>query len=280
VHRATVRPPPVATLPPPQRFSRADVPPSHRVASIQARPIYGRYDRSVAQQAHAQTCLCIGRRQGSVRSRPKTSHWSASLASHWPWRCIARCTFVIALTGRSASATQLVWQSVTGVHIADVDAHIAVQACCRSGRAGTAGSLSAAPTPPSQREFHCADPSYADATPTVPDDLPPLPVCRREFHGHVAVEPQTRLQRCHDVPPPPDVRESSTGRCYVEPPEAISTVLMACSTPEVPPRVVAPRGAPPRHGVVVVLEQANANSIAAGRMRTIELCFALNIPIR
>jgi len=191
------------------------------------------------------------------------------------------CTlhFVIALTVASASATQLVWQSVTGVHIADVDAHIAVQACCRVGPVPELLEVfPPAPTPPEPaRVPPVADPVVPpDATPPVPDDLPPLPgMPPRVPPVTVAVEPPDATPAVpNDVPPPPDVPPRAPPvAATVEPPEAIPPVLNGVPPPpEVPPRVVAPPPelppTPPE--LLLLLEQANANSIAAGRMRTIE----------
>jgi hypothetical protein len=148
--------------------------------------------------------------------------------------------FVMALTVASAAFTQLVWQSVTGQALVVWDAHIAVQAWARVSAVPESRALPPpAPPPP--------EPEIVPPAPPLTEGLPPL----------------------LDIPPsvPPVV-------FAVEPPEIAPPV-----TDELPPLA----GAPPRAVVpplelaslasetFVLVEQANAKSIATGRTRKVEL---------
>ena len=252
--------PPVATLPPTAEVPPVpDVPPVPRLQVSRHRPqMSDGTTRSVAQHAQAQTVSVHWPSTGiGTSSSEEQVHRSLpSLASHWAMAVYCTLHFVVALTVASASATQAVWQSATGVHIPDVDAHIAAQACCRVCPVPELLEVfPPVPTPPAPpRVPPVADPvTPPEAIPPLADDLPPL-----------AGTPPRAPPLAGPVTPPEAIPPVPSG---VLPP------------PDVPARdVVPPPERPPTSELLLLLEQENANSIAAGRMRTIEPVFRIWIP--
>jgi hypothetical protein len=95
----------------------------------------------------------------------------------------------------------------------------------------------------------------------MPPRVPPV--------GVTVAPPETTPPVPDDVPPTADVPPVAA---TVEPPEAIPPVPSGVPPPPDVPAwdVVPPPELPPTRSELLLLEQANANSIAAGRMRMIE----------
>jgi len=155
--RATFRPPPRRDGCTHRRkfLPCLDVPPVPGLHVFHApSPDVRGYDQIGRAAPTHRPCLC--RRTGSVRSRPRNrSTCRTQSASHWPW---VYCTlhFVIALTVPSASATQLVWQSVTGQSPVVCDAHMRCRPVAGSGPCRNClMSFRLRRLRPSQQEFHC-----------------------------------------------------------------------------------------------------------------------------
>ena len=213
--------------------------------------------KSVAQHAHVQTVSVHWPSTGiGTSSSAAQVHLSLlSLASHCAMAvyCTVHCVLMLAVA--SASFTQLVWQSGTGQSPGACDAHIAVQACPRLWPVPEPpDALPPAPPPPEPPRG--VPPAAVPVTPPEPDPpltdgLPPLP----------GVPPRVPVVAVPATPPETD------------PPLPDGWPPL----PGVPPREDPPPLELPsmRSDVLLLLEQANANSIAAGRMRKTELVLCM-----
>jgi hypothetical protein len=285
--------PPVAVFPP-----AADVPPVPdappvpdwlQVSMHRAQMSVGTI-RSVAQHAHVQTVSVHWPSTGiGTSSSDEQVHLSLpSVASHWAMAVYCTLHFVMALTVASAAFTQVFWQSVTGQAfvICACDAHIAVQACARVNPAPEPpaalppvalppAALPPAPTPPEPVRVP------PDAVPVKPPEPePPVPTVLPPLLGTPPEAPPVALTVEPPEPEPPvptclppllgTPPEAPPVALTVEPPEPEPPVPTCLPPlPVAPPRDVAPPlELPP---VVLLLEQANANSIVAGSMRKTEL---------
>jgi hypothetical protein len=156
----------------------------------------------------------------------------------------------MALTVASASFTQLFWQLVPGQAfvICVCDAHIAVQACC-----------SVRPVP------ELLEILPPEATPPEPASVPP---------AAGPVTPPEAIPPADDVPPPPGAPASVPPAADpVTPPESTAPVPDDMPPlPVAPPRAVAPplELASLGSALLLLLEQAKMNIIAAGSTRKIE----------
>ena len=261
--RAVVPPePPLLPVPPVEVFPpTAEVPPVPETPPVPDCPQVDMHrahmsdgtSRSVAQHAHAQTAFVHWPSTGiGTLSSVEQVHLSPpSLASHWAIALYCVLHVAMALTVASAPFTQLIWHSVTGQTfvICVCDAHIAVQACARVNAV------------PESREV--LPPAL---TPPKPASVPPV--------AFPVKPPEPAPPVSDGLPPLPDMPPSVPPVAFpVEPPEPAPPVPDDVPPPpDVPPRVVAPplELASLGSALLLLLEQADMNIIAAGSARKIE----------